>query len=364
MQNEELRRAQAGLDVARARYFDLYDMAPVGYCTISEAGLILEANLTASSLMGVLRGALIKQPITRFILKEDQDIYYRYRKHLFAVHSAGPGQVDKPRVCELRMIKNDEAPFWVRLEGTAAQDTDDMPVCHVVLSDITEHKLAEASMREYQEVLRNLLSDKEILLKEVHHRVKNNLQIISSLINLQADKLPDKRFQGVLIDLRERVRTMALVHEMLYQTDNLEQLNFAGYVASLLQYLWRAHGALGEKVRLNLSLTPLMLPIDTAVPCGLILNELISNAFKHAFPNGTGGEVSVTLENDPASGAVCLRIRDNGIGLPTELKWRQSSTFGLHLVQMLTNQICGTVQTGPGPGAEFQVNFKIQGVSS
>ena len=111
MQNEELRRAQGELEASRARYFDLYDLAPVGYFTVSEQGLILEANLTAASLLGVARGALVKQPLTRFILPEDQDIYYRHRKQLF--------ETGAPQVCEMRMVKKDAAPFWARMEATA-----------------------------------------------------------------------------------------------------------------------------------------------------------------------------------------------------------------------------------------------------
>ena len=151
---------------------------------------------------------------------------------------------------------------------------------------------------------------------------------------------------------------MALVHEKLYQTDNLAELDFAEYATGLLQYLWSAHGAATEKVRLNLSLAPLILPVDLAVHCGLILNELITNAFKHAFPGGREGEVSVALEHDP-TGAVCLRVHDNGVGLPVDFDWRQSSSLGLRLVQMLAGRMRGIVQTGPG--TEFRVNFKVKG---
>ena len=129
MQNEELRRAQGELEASRARYFDLYDLAPVGYFTLSEQGLILEANLTAAGLLGVGRSALVKQPLTRFILPEDQDIYYRHRKQLF--------ETGAPQVCELRMLRADAAPFWARLEATEAQDADGAPVCRAVMSDIT-----------------------------------------------------------------------------------------------------------------------------------------------------------------------------------------------------------------------------------
>ena len=129
MQNEELRRAQGELEAARARYFDLFDLAPVGYFTLSEQGLILEANLTTTGLLGVERRDLVKKPLTRFIFPEDQDIYYRHHKQLF--------ETGTPQVYDLRVLCADAAPFWARLETTEAQDADGTPVCRAVLSDIT-----------------------------------------------------------------------------------------------------------------------------------------------------------------------------------------------------------------------------------
>jgi PAS domain S-box-containing protein len=140
MQNEELRRAQAALEVSQARYFDLYDLAPVGYFTISEQGLILEANLTAATLLGAARGALIKQPLSRFILSEEKNIFYRYCKQLF--------ETGAPQVCELRMVKQDGTAFWARLEAAAAQDADGAPMCRAVVSDITEQKNIEAAFHK------------------------------------------------------------------------------------------------------------------------------------------------------------------------------------------------------------------------
>jgi PAS domain S-box-containing protein len=136
MQNEELRRARAELEAERARYFDLYDLAPVGYCTLSEQGLILEANLTAATLLAVARGALVEQPLSRFILKEDQDLYYMHRRQLF--------ETGDPQAFELRMLRPDAAPFQAHLEATAAQDADGAPLCRVVMSDITERKFHDS----------------------------------------------------------------------------------------------------------------------------------------------------------------------------------------------------------------------------
>ena len=170
-QNEELRLAQAELDAAQAKYFDLYDLAPVGYCTISEAGLILEANLTAATLLGVASGALVRQPFSRFIVKEDEDIFYLHRKQLLATAAA--------QAYELRMARADGAPFWAHLEATAAQDEGGVPVCRVALSDVTERKRAEADLRKLASVVHasselvnlSTLEGKMIFLNETGSRM-------------------------------------------------------------------------------------------------------------------------------------------------------------------------------------------------
>jgi PAS domain S-box-containing protein len=151
MQNEELRRAHAELDAARARYFDLYDLAPVGYFTLSDQGLILEANLMAASLLGVAKDALVKQPLPRFILPEDQDIYYLHCKQLF--------ETGAPQMCEIQMVRKDTTVFRVRLEATAAQDADGRRVCRAVMSDITERKQAEEELRVSEELFRSYLEN-------------------------------------------------------------------------------------------------------------------------------------------------------------------------------------------------------------
>ena len=143
MQNDELRRTQAELDGSRARYFDLYDLAPVGYVTVSEQGLILEANLTAATLLGVSRGTLVKLLLTRFILKEDQAIYYLHRKQLL--------DTGEPQMCELRMVKKDGTAFWAHLAATVAKDEGGVTVYRVVMSDITEHKQAEEALHESEQ---------------------------------------------------------------------------------------------------------------------------------------------------------------------------------------------------------------------
>ncbi len=149
LQNEELRAAQEQLDASRARYFDLYDLAPVGYCTVSASGLILEANLTAATMLGVARVELVRQPLSRFVLKEDQDSYYLHRERLF--------ESGEPQDCELRMVKPDGAALWVHMAATAAQDDDGAPICLVVVSDISARKEVEAALERERRLLRTVI---------------------------------------------------------------------------------------------------------------------------------------------------------------------------------------------------------------
>ena len=215
-------------------------------------------------------------------------------------------------------------------------------------------------IKKAQESLNASLAEKEVLLKEIHHRVKNNMQVISSLVALQADRLPDDAMRTVLQDVTHRVRSMALVHEKLYQSHDMARVEFAEYTRGLLNYLWRAHGTVASGIRLALDLEPVPLSVNAAVPCGLILNELVSNSLKHAFrgrvPSGCGGEVTVTLRGSPG-GEVCLRVRDNGTGLPPGLDWRQADSLGLRIVQILAAQLHAAVEVVGGEGTEFTITF-------
>ena len=251
---------------------------------------------------------------------------------------------------EYRAVWRDGSIHHISSRGKVHRDDAGRAVLMTgVCWDITDHKAAD-------ERLKASLREKEAMLKEIHHRVKNNMQVISSLVSLQADALKDPALRELFQNVRDRVRSMAMVHEKLYQSDSLACVEFGDYARSLLHYLWRAHGSDASGIRLNFDLQPVSLPIEAAVPCGLILNELAVNALKHAFRNRSSGEVTVTLRTDP-DGKASLRVGDDGVGLPPGVDWRQSPSLGLRLVQMLASQLHGTVESGPGPGTEFRLSF-------
>jgi PAS domain S-box-containing protein len=258
---------------------------------------------------------------------------------------------------EYRAVWPDDSLHYIAARGQLAQDANGQPLwIDGLVWDVTERKRAEEALKESETRVRTSLAEKEILLKEIHHRVKNNMQVISSLVALQAERLPDAATREVLQDVTHRVRSMALVHEKLYQSADMARVEFAEYARSLLNYLWRAHGPAASGVRLNLDLEPVPLSVNSAVPFGLILNELASNALKHAFHGRTDGEVSVALRGSP-TGGVCLRVRDNGTGLPAGLDWRQAHTLGLRLVQMLAGQLHAAVEVCSGKGTAITVAF-------
>jgi two-component sensor histidine kinase len=217
----------------------------------------------------------------------------------------------------------------------------------------------EEALRESENQLRASLGEKEALLKEVHHRVKNNLQVISSLMSLQSEETRDAGLRAVFQEVNHRVRSMALVHEQLYQSADLARVDFAAYARSLLTYLWQAYGAETAGIRLTLNLEPLSLSVYTAVPLGLILNELAGNALKHAFHDRTGGEVRVALQRGPA-GRVQLTVSDDGRGLPEGFDWGQARSLGLRLVQMLAGQLHADVAVSREEGTEFGITLEVK----
>ena len=207
-----------------------------------------------------------------------------------------------------------------------------------------------------EEALRTALREKEVLLREVHHRVKNNMQVVSSLINLQARDIPDPRVQAAFREARNRIRTMAFIHEKLYQSGDLARIAMSEYLAGLTGHLQSSIPPRPDRIRLGVAAEGVSLDIGTAIPVGLIVNELVSNALKHAFPEGREGSITVYLA-DAGSRGYRLSVKDDGVGLPEGVDPDHTETLGLQIVRMLTAQIMGTFRFRPGHGSDFVIEF-------
>ncbi|MDZ7261537.1 MAG: ATP-binding protein, partial [candidate division KSB1 bacterium] len=219
--------------------------------------------------------------------------------------------------------------------------------------DITERKQAEDQIKAS-------LKEKELLLKEIHHRVKNNLQVISSLLNLQAGYIKDTQALELFQESQNRIKSMALIHEKLYRSQNLAKIDFKEYIHNLTNYLFRSYRAFSNNIVPKIKVDNIYLGIDTAIPCGLIINELVSNAMKHAFPAGKTGKIWINFSattNRRHSDKLVLSVRDNGVGFPRDLDFRNTESLGLQLVNTLTKQLKGTIELDRSRGTKFKITF-------
>jgi PAS domain S-box-containing protein len=216
--------------------------------------------------------------------------------------------------------------------------------------DITENKLNEVKLIQS-------LKEKEVLLKEVHHRVKNNMQVISSILNLQSSYVKDAYAFNLLKECQNRVKSMAFIHESLYQTKNFESVNFSEYITTLSKNLIHTYSVNSQKIKLILTLDDLFLNLDTSIPCGLIINEIISNSLKYAFPDNRDGIIFVTLKVN--KNRVKIEAGDNGIGMPENIDIKNTQTLGLQLVDTLIEQINGSLELDSKKGTKFSIDFKI-----
>ncbi|MEW6469239.1 MAG: PAS domain S-box protein [Bacteroidota bacterium] len=218
-----------------------------------------------------------------------------------------------------------------------------------IAHDITEKKLAE-------EKIKQSLKEKEVLLKEVHHRVKNNLQVISSILNLQSSYVKDKNTLAMLKESQNRIKSMAFIHESLYQTKDFSRINFSEYVSNLTQNLVHSYEVMEGKIELDLDIDPIFLNLDQSIPCGLIINELISNSLKYAFRGRKRGKITVRIKS--RGERISMLISDNGVGLPKKVDFRNTDSLGLQLVVTLTEQIGGAIKLDRKKGTKFAISFK------
>jgi two-component sensor histidine kinase len=203
--------------------------------------------------------------------------------------------------------------------------------------------------------VRAALKEKETLLKEIHHRVKNNMQVVSSLMSLQADRATNVEAQAVLTASQSQIRSMALIHEKLYSSGTLSEIEFADYVGSLIKELLQMYHVAPDAVTITTDIEDVRFGVDIAMPCALILNELVSNCLKYAFPDGRVGEVIVGMQY--ADGTYTLTVADNGVGFPADVDFRATGSLGMQLVIALVDQLDGTIDMNRENGTSFVISF-------
>ena len=228
------------------------------------------------------------------------------------------------------------------------------------LSTIATQAAIAIENAELYSSLKKSLMEKEILLKEVHHRVKNNLQIMSSLIKLQSHYIDDKQMLQILNETESRIQSMAIVHNKLYSSQQYENVNFSDYVKNLTDNFWNTYGIKLKNVHFDIQVENIPLSIDTAIPCGLIINELVSNSIKYAFPDKRKGIIKIILEKEKSSRFYRLIVKDNGIGMKSAENVEKADTLGIQLVRLLSKQMNGTVEvkTGMDQGCEFIITIE------
>jgi two-component sensor histidine kinase len=258
------------------------------------------------------------------------------------------GLVEIVQAHEERVFSDQEISLAQILANQTAVAVENARLYERAQTEIVERTRAEQELQAS-------LEEKVVLLKEIHHRVKNNLQVISSLLNLQSQTIEDDDTLATLRDSQNRIRSMALIHERLYRSRDLSRIDLGEYVQSLSSFLIRSYRAYTRAVQLRVDADDVALSIDAAVPCGLIINELMSNALKHAFPDGREGEIRVAIKAD--NGLVQLSVGDNGVGFPDDVDFRETESLGLQLVNTLVDQLDGTVALRVNGGTTFEIAF-------
>lgn len=334
------------------RFSAVVESSPFSLVLTNREGQILLVNRETEKQFGYERKELIGKQVEILLPKHLLCKHPDHRKAFYAnpqSRAMGMGR-------DLYALYKDGSEFPVEVGLTTIESDDGIQIL-ASLVNITERKQAE-------EKIKTALTEKEVMLKEIHHRVKNNLQVISSLLNLQSRYIEDEATLAIFKESRSRVRSMALIHEKLYQTKDFSQVDFSDYARDLSAQLIRANTDSRDLVRLDMDVEGIFLGIDTAVPCGLIINELLTNALQHAFPSGRKGTVKLQLHSKkPAKKQsrdfekVVLTVSDDGVGLPEGFNIEETTTLGMQLVKTLSEQIDGVLKIKSGKGANFAITF-------
>jgi PAS domain S-box-containing protein len=302
---------------------------------------ILDCNITTEKMFGYTRSELIGAHTSCLHLSEEMS--QRFGSEMLQAY-AERGFFETT----FQMKRKDGSVFASEHSVTPIHDDQGAIVSHVcVVRDISERKKAEGQIL-------SSLREKEILLKEIHHRVKNNLQVVYSLLALQASSIADPDIRILFDESRNRIGSMALIHEKIYSSEDLSHIDFGYYLQEMVQNI--AGTYLRPEIKVVVAAEPIFLDINSGIPCGLIVNELVSNSYKYAFPAGKGGQITIAM-NRAAGGRYLLTVADNGIGFSPDIDFRQTTSLGLQLVTVLAGQLQGEISLSTAAGTRFTISF-------
>jgi PAS domain S-box-containing protein len=336
----EHKRLESLLEESEERYRRLFETASDGIVLLEKReGKITHANPAAEKMLGYTSKESIGNSLQDIGVSLDMGDFQTTTQHL---NQSG-------------IINYTDVPVTTKSGQHIDTDiylVDRARLVQCNIRDITERKQAE-------ERIHASLREKEILLKEVHHRVKNNMQVIIGILDLQASSSGNPELTGMLNESQSRIRSMALVHEKLYGSKDFARIDMAGYLRTLSQDLFQSHKINPGRIDLIIQTDGVHVDINKAIPCGLILNELISNALKHAFPGDRQGELQIIIREEKNT-EMEIVVRDNGLGLPDNVDIHQPRTVGLHLVNgLVKNQLKGQMEVRRDNGTEFRIKFPL-----
>lgn len=319
---------------------------PFAMVMIDMQGRILLVNAQGEKVFGYRRDELVGRPVEMLVPERFAALHPKFRDGFRA--EPRPRTMGSGR--DLFGRRRDGSEFPVEIGLNPVRTAKGAMVLASIV-DITERHRA-------QQKLEDALREKTVLLNEVHHRVKNNLQIICSLLNMQSSASADTQLHEILKEVEHRVRAMALTHQLIYERKDFARIDLGEYLQRLAQLLLGAYRGNSGRIALTCRLpaAPVTVDLVRAIPCALIVNELITNAFKHGFPGERRGEIVVALAADPAGG-IELSVADDGVGLPAELTVETARSLGLQLVALLTEQLHGRIEAGGGHGTCFRLHF-------
>ena len=331
------------LSASEEKFRSVANSAVDGIITTNQNGDIVLMNPSLKRIFGYDIDEIKGQNVTMLMPE-------RYKKDfetkLQNFNSTGTHELDGKTFESIGLKKSgEEFPFEISV-ATWGYKTG--PYTTSIIRDVADRKLTEHKLQKS-------IKEKEMLLKEIHHRVKNNLMIISSLLSLQSRYIKDENSKTIFMESQNRARSMALIHERLYQSTDLKNIDFGDYIQTLASDLYDTYVVDKNLIKMNIETDKLNLDIDTSIPLGLILNELVTNSLKHAFSQGDKGTIDIKFKKQMDK--YCLEVKDNGKGFPNDINYKNADSLGLSLITSLSEQIDADLEYVGSPGTSFKINF-------